>query len=144
MLYDKNYTDAVATLYDLLDYQLAEFIHFSLFTTKKRYVTNEEAIICCTKDSKYLISNLIDTLSYYFTKEKHQNGDRLPDFVIDFINYCLNKFPHESKDKVHSNIVKMLEKIKERFETYVPFCTSISSNCSSNSKNLVEEVVLLN
>lgn len=180
LMFDDNYRDAVTTVYDGLDLDLAQFIstdlkgpgssingitanvdlsgriiikinnptngmeyfHFSLFTQnnrygglhltcpdgtqkgKKIYLTNAEVLICCGKDSKYIISNLINTLTYYFKYGIRRNGGELPDFVLKFINCCLSKSAEAKK-----HIIDLLEKLKAKFEIYIPF------KCSKNQPN---------
>ena len=110
-----------------------EYFHFSLFTQNNRYgglhltcpdsgipggrkiyVQNKEILDCCGKDRKYLITNLIETLLYYFEHGRRRNGGPLPQFVREFIACCLSKSPDAQQE-----IKTMLREFKYRFEDYI-------------------------
>tara|TARA_B000000477_G_scaffold325_1_gene314 strand:- start:15589 stop:16488 length:900 start_codon:yes stop_codon:yes gene_type:complete len=179
LMFDDNNQDAIATVYDALDLNIAQFIstdlnesgirgitasaeqsgriiikisnphtsveyfHFSLFTQnnrygglhltcpdnslkgKKVYIANKEVLICCGKeDSKYIIINLIDTLTYYFSKRTRQSGLPLPPYVNEFISCCLDKSSNAEED-----IINLLSQLKNKFKNYKPYDCSKNYNC---------------
>ena len=178
LMFDDNNQDAVATIYDALDLQIAQFIrtdlndsgipgitanveqpgriiitisdpltrveyfHFSLFTKdnrygglhltcpdsspkgKKIYIANAQVLICCGRDNKYIITNLIDTLIHYFSYGTRQGGLPLPWYVHDFIVCCLSKSPDASTAR--RVIVDSLRELKNKFMNYEPY------DCSKN------------
>ena len=111
-----------------------EYFHFSLFTKNrygglhltcpdgspsgiKIYVENQAILDCCGKDRSYLISNLIETLLYYFKNQRRRDGSDLQPFVKRFIDSCLRK-GYDTREAL-SDIKYLLNEFKYRFERHI-------------------------
>ena len=193
LTFDNNNQDAIATVYDALDLQMAQFIstdlnnsrisgitanveqsgriiikisnpithdeffHFSLFTKnnrygglhltcpdkspkgKKIYIANIQVLISCGKeDSKYIITNLIDTLIYYFSYKTRQDGVSLPRYVSEFINCCLpSARAHEL-----THLIDTLSELKTKFMKYTPYKCSKNDNRFHHKKKIIVFILI--
>ena len=118
-----------------------EFFHFSLFTKNNRYgglhitcpyngaklyLPNDEVLFSCGHGSKYLFSNLFDTLIRYFNDQHHSSGEPLSRNISEFVTCS-----HRGNDKYREEIIELLKKIKIKFENFEP----LLKYCEAKSKS---------
>jgi len=86
-------------------------------TPRHIYLTNEHILSCCGKGDgeKYIISNFLRTLAYYFLNRQRINGSALDGNTVDFMNICDN---NEIADK--QIIYNLLNTLASRYERWSP------------------------
>ena len=122
-----------------------EFFHFSLFTKNNRYgglhitcphngaklyLPNDEVLVSCGYGSKYLFSNLFDTLIRYFDEQHHSSGVPLSGNIRNFVTGS-----YRGNNEYRREIIDLLEQIKIKFENFEPLLNYCDAKSKSDRKH---------